>query len=219
VDASAVELHCGTARVKLPAGALPRGIPLSVQEVPARPAEEGLLPAATAVRIEPAWRIPMKPASLRYHIDVERHRTERVGVYRWDPVRERWSHEGGTGEGARGEVEARLGELGIFRAFEDASAPEWGRLRPASGSTISSRQRRVRVELTDRGSGIDWEDVALELDGHLLESEYDPDRDRIDARLPRSLVPGKHRLRAVAADRAGNRSADLEWSFTLARSP
>lgn len=209
----------GLANLHMPRGALPPGTALTLQEVPSQAAEEGLIPAGTAVRVEPAWRVPAKQASLGFSFDPDRYRMERVGIYKWDPVRETWSHAGGTGEASEDKVKVKLGELGIFRPFEDAASPEWGRVQPAPNSSIRPEKRRVRAEVTDRGSGIDWEGITLELDGKALLFEYDPDHDRVEATLDGTLAAGKHHLRVRAIDRAGNSSDDLEWSFRLVRNP
>ena len=203
----------------MPRGALPPGTALTLHEVPSHKAQEGLIAAGTAVRVEPDWRIPAKRASLGFSFDPDRYRTERVGIYQWNPRRETWTHAGGTGEATEGEVEVRLGEFGIFRLFEDAVPPEWGRVQPAPNSSIRPGKRRLRVEVTDRGSGLDWEGITLELDGKALLFEYDPDHDRVEAMLDGTLAAGKHHLRASAIDRAGNRSDKLEWSFRLVRNP
>ncbi len=209
----------GSANLHMPRGALPPDTALTLHEVPSQRAEEGLIPAGTAVRIEPAWRIPAVQALLGFSFDPHRYRMERVGIYQWNPVRKRWSHVGGTGEAEQGEVEIRLGEFGLFRPFEDTAPPEWGRIQPTSNSSIGPGMRRVRVVVTDHGSGIDWEGITLELDGKVLLFEYDPDHDRAEALLDGTMAVGKHHLRARAIDRAGNRSADLEWSFRWVRDP
>jgi len=210
---SALNLECGEFAIEIPAGAFPRGTPVSVQERESPPAGPGAI--GEMILAEPAWRVPQHPARLRFRFDATRHRPERVGVYRYDSLRARWIYEGGVGEARQGTLAVNVDELGSFRLIEDVQAPEMGITRPAAGEVVEPEGWRVRVEAEDLGSGIGWDGIEIELDGRRLEAEYDPDRKWAEASLDAPLAPGEHRLQARGQDRAGNRCRAVTWGFTV----
>jgi hypothetical protein len=210
---SALKLECGDFAIELPAGAFPRGTPVSVQERESPSAGPGAI--GEMILAEPAWRVPQHPARVRFRFDATRHRPERVGVYRYDSLRARWIYEGGVGEARQGALAVNVDELGSFRLIEDAQAPELGITRPAAGEVVEPEGWRVRVEAEDFGSGIGWDGIQIELDGRRLEAEYDPDRKWAEAALDAPLVSGEHRLQVRGQDRAGNQCRALAWVFTV----
>ncbi len=211
-------VSCGDARVRFAAAAFPAEMPVTLQEVPSARPQAGLLPGGMAVRIEPAWKTPVSPVRLQLGFDAVDHRARRLGIYRWSRERERWLHEGGTGEARQGSLEVKLGELGTFRLLEDAVPPEWGDVQPAGNARLPPTGWKLRIEVSDAGSGIDWDGVKISLDERPLESEYDPDRNWAIAWPARPLEVGVHRVRALARDRAGNESSLLEWKFRVVQS-
>jgi hypothetical protein len=215
VGSSALELACGTASLRVPRGAVPRGTPVTLQQRTQPAATEGFIEAGAAVRIEPAWRIPALPLQLRFEFETSSHRAQRLGIYRWDGVRERWVHAGGTAQAQSGRLEVALGDFGTFRLLEDAAPPQWGEQRPAPGQQVPAAGWTVTVGLEDGGSGIDWDGAGIRLDGRELEAEFDPDRKKLEGLLDRELAPGRHRLEAHARDRAGNQAALLAWQFSV----
>jgi hypothetical protein len=215
---SPLTVICGSARVRLPAGALPRGSAVSVQEQREPRAPDAWRETSPAIRIEPAWRIPASPLRLRLRTEPGRYTDSRLGIYRWDAWKKRWIHAGGTGQARAGTLEIEAGELGTFRLLEDVAPPVWGERRPGAGEKIDpERFARILLGLEDVGSGITWEAVAVELDGREIEVDYDPDRKRLEARPPAPLPEGEHFLRARARDRAGNEAPVLEWRFEIRR--
>lgn len=77
------------------------------------------------------------------------------------------------------------------------------RIRGVPGSRCASRDIRVRVRIFERWSGLLR--ARMSLDGRRLRQTR---RKRFSARIDvRRLRPGRHRVRVVAVDRAGNRRA------------
>jgi hypothetical protein len=215
-DGGAVSVEVGDARLWLPAGAYPAGGAVSIQELSGPPPDPGLEAAGPALRLEPGWRIPAASAVLRLRFDARAHQAERLGLYRWDAPKERWSYAGGVGQAGSGALEIEIGELGIFRLLEDVAPPEpAGESRPVAGLTMPASGWSVRVGVADSGCGIAWDGVRVELDGRLLESEYDPDRKWAEAELAERLTPGEHRLRVEARDRAGNVAPVRDHTFQV----
>jgi hypothetical protein len=218
VGGGPVTIEVGEVRLRLPAGAYPEGSAVSMQELPGPPPGPGLAAAGPTLRLEPAWRVPAAPGALRWEFDERAHRAARVGLYRWDALKESWIYAGGVGEARRGALEIGIGELGTFRLLEDVAPPEpGGDDLPAPGQTMPPSGWSVRIGAHDPGSGISWDGVRVELDGQALEAEYDPDRRWATAELPGRLGPGEHTLRVEARDRAGNASPERAWGFRVRR--
>jgi hypothetical protein len=216
VEARGVQVGLEGARLRFPAGAYPEGSAVSIQELTGPPPDPGLEAAGSAVRTEPAWWIPGATGSLRLEFDERLHRRERIGAYRWDAFKGRWTYAGGVGQARGGALEIEVGELGIFRLFEDVAPPEPGKEdRPAAGRRMPASGWSLRIGAIDSGSGIAWDGVRIELDGRVLESEYDPDRRWSVADLPGRLAPGEHSVRVEARDRAGNEAPSRAWSFQV----
>ena len=57
--------------------------------------------------------------------------------------------------------------------------------------------------------------MSFELDGRRLESEFDPDRGLSKVLDPPRLALGKHHLKVVATDLAGNASQPREGDFEV----
>ena len=69
--------------------------------------------------------------------------------------------------------------------------------------------------MEDEGKGLNYDGVTFELDGRRLESEFDPDRGVSKVLDPPSLALGKHHLKVVAVDLAGNASQPSEADFEV----
>ena len=216
---STLELTCAAASLRVPRGALPSGTPVTLIERTQPEATAAFRAGGAAVRIEPAWRIPALPVRLRLAFEAAQHQKQRLGVYRWDPLRSRWVHAGGTGEAGSAWLEVELGDLGTFRLLEDTAPPRWGEQQPAPGQRMKPRGWSVVVGLEDAESGIDWDGAGIRLDGRELEAEFDPDRKKLEAAFEGALQPGSHRLQGRARDRAGNETPALEWEFMVVPEP
>ena len=90
--------------------------------------------------------------------------------------------------------------------MEDRSRPEIRNVYPSNGSRVKNLSPRIRFNITDIGSGIEEDGVKLWLNGVKAVCEFDPPRDAAYYRIPRPLVPGKHRIRIEVTDRVGNKS-------------
>ena len=176
----------------------------------------GLPAAAQAIDLLPAGEALDAPATLSFDAgSTPDPDLRRLGVYRWDPVTDRWSYEGGEIDSAARAVSLRFHRYGRFALLRDDSPPVVTEVLPADGARGIDRRPRLSARVKEIGVGLDHDGVAFTLDGRSLESEFDPDRDTARPFDPPSLGPGRHHLVVVATDRAGNASAPVAVSFEV----
>ncbi|NPD03854.1 PKD domain-containing protein [Nocardioides sp. zg-1308] len=103
--------------------------------------------------------------------------------------------------------------VGVTPPVVDAAGPRI--TRPTPRGTVRSARPTVRVRVLDRESQLRRRDLVLRLDGRPVAGlAYDAARHVVRWRPARALAPGRHVLRLVALDRAGNRST-ATWRFVV----
>ena len=103
----------------------------------------------------------------------------------------------------------------VRRWTVDTTGPVVRGLRPA-GST-RDRTPTVRARVTDRHSAVRRRDLVLRVDGRVVGGlRYDARRGRLTWTPRRALTPGRHAVRLVAVDAAGNRTVRA-WRFQIRR--
>jgi len=125
-----------------------------------------------------------------------------------------WTYAGRVSD-RRGFMGTDTRRGGRFVLLEDRARPVVRRLRPRDGRTVSETRPWIRVGLDDRGTGLHWSGLTLELDGEPVVAEWDPEAGELRGRPRAGLAPGRHVARVLAVDRVGNR-AERSWSFTVA---
>jgi hypothetical protein len=117
------------------------------------------------------------------------------------------------------ELSAKTWLLGTFALIEDQSPPKITRMRPASGSTITSTRPKLTIDVVDEGKGIDDEATRFVLDGQRLIAEYDPEANVITAKPKAALARGVHTLEVTIRDEAGHEtSRTSEFTVGAAKS-
>ncbi|MBI2943440.1 MAG: hypothetical protein HYY25_04500 [Candidatus Wallbacteria bacterium] len=133
----------------------------------------------------------------------------RRGLYRLEAGRWRFV----SPAAADGAIEASLERLGSFALMEDWQAPAAGkpRLEPfgLEGPTF-------RASVADAGSGVEARSVAFEIDGQRHAGRLEATRNEVMLAVPAAIEPGEHRVRLLAADRAGNEAAGPEAMLHVA---
>ncbi|HYH74145.1 MAG TPA: PKD domain-containing protein [Nocardioides sp.] len=95
----------------------------------------------------------------------------------------------------------------------DATAPRITRVRPLRA--VGDRTPTVRARVRDRDSGVRKRSIVLRLDGRRVAGiRYDTERGLVRWTSRRRLAPGRHVVRLLAADSAGNRAVRA-WRFTV----
>jgi hypothetical protein len=205
------------AELEIPAGALFDRQTLvlhsEIQEPP-----EGLTLRGGPVRLRPDGTVFRRPVRLRLQARTAPPDLHRLGIFRWDPRRNRWSFQGPADPGSGGSDRISIRQGGTYALLEDSRAPRLGDSFPRPGGSVTPGAK-LWVDVDELGKGLDWDGVEFRLDGRKLIAVFDPDRDRAEAGLETPLPAGAHRLRLMATDRAGNRSVPMEVGFVVESGP
>jgi len=112
-------------------------------------------------------------------------------------------------------VSARVFSLEDFAVMRDSEPPILNIRSPRPGVVTQDRRPPFIVDVNDSTSGFESEQsIELRLDGQLLIAEYDPEREVMQYKPKKDLLPGVHKLTARAEDRCGN-VARREVEFTV----
>lgn len=112
-------------------------------------------------------------------------------------------------------VSARVFSLEDFAIIRDTEPPRLQIRLPQPGAVLRDRRPNFIVEVKDSTSGFESEQaIELRLNGQLLIAEYDPEREIVQYKSKRELLPGIHKLAVRAEDRCGN-VARREMEFTV----
>lgn len=104
---------------------------------------------------------------------------------------------------------------GMVTVTVDGSGPVVEGLSPLG--TTRDRTPDVVARVADGGSGVDRSGITLLVDGKVVTSfEYDAEEERLRYVPQDALSPGRHVVRIVAEDRAGNRTTTT-WRFQVRR--
>ena len=98
----------------------------------------------------------------------------------------------------------------------DGTAPTINALRPAPGSSTRDRTPTVRATVRDAASELAASNIKLRVDGVRKSFAYDSETDRL-SRTTGKLSYGRHSVRVVAEDSAGNATTRGAWSFKVVR--
>lgn len=182
----------------------------------ARPADargnRELTPVGRALRVQPA-ALPLQHA-LTVRLTAPRGTDlTHVGLYHLDD--DGWSFVRAVRDSAIGRFEVEQRACGEFALFEDHFSPVVV-LRAAPRRTLKEAYPRwaLSASLHDGGSGVDARATTFEVDGRRVPSEWDSEDGELRWRPRVPPVRGRHAVRVIAVDRAGNRSVRA-GSFVL----
>ncbi len=182
------------AKLEIPAGALFRDVPLSV-ETCAPPTPEGLEMVGRAYRFGPGY----EPLRQKLHIEIKPPKgapTDHMGVYLYD--RGKWWPLGAGGA-------ANTPLFGTFALLRDTEPPQFGATLVGPGDAPT-----VKFIAWDRGSGLYNGGIALKLDGVVQPFDYLPLKSQIEWHASDRLSPGDHVLSLRVCDGAGNCANKLQ---------
>jgi len=114
----------------------------------------------------------------------------------------------------RGLLTASAGRLGTYAVMCDTAAPTISAIRPRRDSSAGTAAPKISATVEDTGSGIDYKEIEVYLDGKLLICEYDPFLNTISHQVEEPLASGKHTMSIALRDHAGNDSL-VHSSFTV----
>jgi hypothetical protein len=112
-------------------------------------------------------------------------------------------------------VSAKVFSLEDFAIMRDSEPPVLNIRSPHHGAVLRDRRPLLIADVNDSTSGFESErSIEMRLDGQLLIAEYDPERELVQYKPKRDLLPGVHKLTVRAEDRCGN-VARREAEFTV----
>jgi len=127
---------------------------------------------------------------------------EQVAVYRLNDKNE-WKPLKTTRKPGR--LSARTHLMGAFAVLRDTKAPRVKNIRPGKRKTVRSAYPQIRCVVSDNLSGIEDDgDLAVYIDGKWAIPEFDPETEVLKTTAPMKLADGKHEIKYVVRDRAGN---------------
>jgi hypothetical protein len=163
-----------------------------------------LLPQSRVLVLGP-WAAPLRErATLRFAAP-EGVSRRGLGLFRLEDGA--WSFLGADTSG-RG-VAADLVSLEDVALLRDDTPPQV-KIEIGGGG----RRPLLVAHVVDRGAGVTWRTLFMEVDGESVLAEWDADGARLRAHLRRDLAPGEHLLRVRAEDRVGN-AARAEARFLV----
>ncbi len=210
----AIELrqHAGERVLKIPAGALFENATLIAFPVPTAPSGE-LEPLGDAWRVEPE-QLPLQRSVLVSAPAAPGTSRRGVGLYRRSEGA--WQWLGGGDDSTARTFSVTTRQLGAFALFRDTRAPRlprWEAVRDSAGLPYS--RWALQATIDEAGSGLSARDSWIEVDGRRVPTEWDSEAGCLRWRPANVPPPGDHRVRIVAADRAGN-VASLDAVLSIA---
>jgi len=176
--------------------------------------EETALPLASSVYGFNPRGMPLeREATVAIQYPAQIKDLKKLGVYRWDPLQNRWKYLDDTLNPQRRILSAEVNFLASYALLIDHALPVISDLQPSFGSKVQGSLPEVSAVIQDQGKGVDEASIVMELDGVVLDAEYDPDRNKAAFPLERPLKSGKHTLRVQASDLAGNKAVPVQSEF------
>jgi hypothetical protein len=203
----------GARSVRLPTGALFEDATLVTFAIPLQPAGE-LDPLGDAWRVEPE-ELPLSRA-VTVSVPVAPGTALRgVGLYRRGGGA--WQWLGAADDSTAREISATTRQFGAFALFRDTRAPRvLGCAVARDSSALAYSRWALEATLDDDGSGVSARDSWIEVDGHRVATEWDPEAGCLRWRPKAAPASGAHHARIVAADHAGNVTIHAE-EFSVQR--
>jgi len=126
----------------------------------------------------------------------------RLGVYRLND-KGRWVWRESVR--SRGMITVNSHLMGTFALLKDTESPRVKKIYPPDGKTVFTARPEIRCEITENLSGIEnHENIQVYLDGVWLIPEYDPETELMKTCPPEKIADGRHNLKIIVSDRAGN---------------
>jgi len=211
----AARLEGGGFRIDMPAGARFYPGPLAASTAPPDGLPPGLRPIGVAVDVLPEGEALNARATLSFDLGEAAGDARALGIFRYDPLTARWNFDGDSVEAYARTMFIAFRRHGRFALLRDEAAPVVTAVRPGPDAGPVGRHPDLLAKVDEVGKGLGPDGVSFVLDGATLESEFDPDRGTARPLATLSLTPGRHHLRVVATDRAGNISAPVESRFEV----
>ena len=148
----------------------------------------------------------------KFRLPVGTERVAQLGIFKYRPEKKSWSYVPTHHERGEGTVSCRVLTAGTFALLRDEIPPAVSlqRLSSPQRSTL----RRLVISISDKGKGVDDDSLVVQLNGHRLDVEFDPDWGHVLITELEGLRTGRNELRVQVSDLGGNRSAKV-FTFSL----
>lgn len=160
--------------------------------------------------------VPMKnKAAIRFQYPADLENPERLNVYIWNRISEKWSPIASKPEPDTNTVVAGISYFDLFALIYDNVAPVITPIFPKRNSSTSNTTPKLAATIRDTGMDVDDEKVTFYVDNNPYTADYDPDRNVATLKIETPLSKGSHSFYVVAADYAGNRTQSTKIIFRI----
>jgi hypothetical protein len=178
--------------------------PILARVEPVSEAVTAEIPLVTrAYKIEPVHELLDGKVTLTFSVDDEP--LPRAGIY-MQSKNGKWDYLTTETDENRRLLTASISKLGTYAVMRDTVAPTISAIRPRLDSSAATSTPMISARVEDTGSGIDYKEIEVYLDGRLLICEYDPYRNTVSHRVEEPLASGEHTMSISLRDYAGNDS-------------
>ena len=182
---------------------------LLLEQVALRP-EFPLL--AGPVKSAPVHFAFLDAVRFKFRIPNGADRLEQLGIFKYRSESKKWSYVATRPDLETGYLSCRVLTAGTFALLRDIFPPVIS--FPRIGSRYMQKLKRLVAHISDRGKGIEDSSLAVLLNGHDVDAEYDPDWGHVLITDLQYVKKGKNSLLLRVGDRAGNLS-EKNFTFSL----
>jgi hypothetical protein len=140
---------------------------------------------------------------------------EKLSIYKWDRVRQRWSSLPSKIDRSSRAVRTRISYFDLYALLYDNVAPVIQSIFPKRQSVTSNNTPTLVAGIRDAGMDVDDEKVTFFIDGIPHAAEYDPDRNTATLKITKPLNSGYHKFFVRALDYGGNKTQSAAVSFRV----
>lgn len=160
--------------------------------------------------------VPMKnKAAIRFHYPADLEKPERLNIYIWNRVSERWSPIGSKRDFSTNTVVAGVGYFDLYALIYDNVSPVITSIFPKRNSSTTNPTPKLAATIRDSGMDVDDEKVTFFVDNVAYKADYDPDRNVASVKIDTPLSKGYHSFYVAAYDYAGNKTESTKINFRI----
>jgi len=195
----------GIIRITVSPGGINELIFPRVEKIAIDPHPDFLVPLSLAYQFEPLDVIFNSPAKITFRYPESTPEPYQLAIFYWDKGKN-WHFLSSKNESEKKTITAQIPFFARFALMRDAIPPIIHPYSPRPGTCIQSGDIKFSVQVTDRGSGINYKKTRMLIDGEKVPAEYIPKKNLLLFDPPKPLEEGAHSLKIIASDLVGNTS-------------
>ncbi|RLA93329.1 MAG: hypothetical protein DRG25_04745, partial [Deltaproteobacteria bacterium] len=195
----------GIIRITVSPGGINELIFPRVEKIAIDPHPDFLVPLSLAYQFEPLDVIFNSPAKITFRYPESTPEPYQLAIFYWDKGKN-WHFLSSKNESEKKTITAQIPFFARFALMRDAIPPIIHPYSPRPGTCIQSGDIKFSVQVTDRGSGINYKKTTMLIDGEKVPAEYIPKKNLLLFDPPKPLEEGAHSLKIIASDLVGNTS-------------